>query len=138
MRDVLLLTLAMIGLALLVLVLAAAFVTWKVLRSDERKLARRIGKLRFGDKLRLGRDVLADPRVPFWARLVAVVLAVYLASPIDLIPDFIPGLGQLDDLLIVMLGAGLLLRSVPRPVMEEHVSRYEQQPAGKKAATQSR
>jgi uncharacterized membrane protein YkvA (DUF1232 family) len=95
------------------------------LRSDERGLARRIGRLGFRNKLRLGRDIFGDPRVPMWARLVAVALVVYLASPIDLVPDFIPMLGQLDDLLIVMLGAGLLLRSVPGYVIEERLAVYE-------------
>jgi len=125
-RDILLATLILIGIALLLLLAAGAFIAWKVLRSDERKLARRIGKLRFADKLRLGRDIFGDPRVPVWSRLVAIALAVYLASPIDLVPDFIPVLGQLDDLLVVMLGAGLLLRSVPRHIIEEHIRVYEQ------------
>ena len=66
--------------------------------------------------------------MPVWARFVAVALVVYLASPIDILPDFIPGIGLIDDLLIVMIGAGLLLRSVPRHVIEEHVSSYEQRP----------
>jgi uncharacterized membrane protein YkvA (DUF1232 family) len=140
-RDVLIATVILIAIAMALLLLAAAFVGWKVLRSDERKLARRIGKLRFGDKLRLGRDIFADPRVPLWSRFIAIGLAVYLASPIDIVPDFIPILGQLDDLLIVMLGAGLLLRSVPRHIIEEHLSHYEQ-PQGKAigppAATGSR
>ena len=126
MADVVLVTLIMIGVALLVLLIAAGVVTWKVWRSDERRLARRIGKLQFGDKLALGRSLFKDPRVPVWARFVAVALVVYLASPIDLIPDFIPVLGFLDDVLIVMLGAGLLLRSIPREVLEEHVGRFEQ------------
>lgn len=129
MRDVLLATLILIGVALVLLALAGAFVAWKVLRSDERSLAKRIGRLSFGDKLRLGRDLFSDPRVPLWSRFVAIALAAYLASPIDLIPDFIPVLGQLDDLVIVMLGAGLLLRSVPRYVIEEHVRTYEERRA---------
>jgi uncharacterized membrane protein YkvA (DUF1232 family) len=126
MWDILLVTLALIGVALLGVVLAAAFVWWKVLRSDERQLARRMGKLRMGDKLRLGRDLFRDPRVPLWSRIVAVALVLYLASPLDVLPDFLPGIGMLDDLLIVMIGAGLLLRSVPRHVIEESISRYEQ------------
>lgn len=126
MRDVLIVTLIVAVAALLVLLLAGALVAWKVLRGDERSLARRIGKLPFRDKLRLGRDIFGDPRVPLWSRFVAIALVGYLASPIDIIPDFIPLLGQLDDVLIVMLGAGLLLRSVPPHVIEEHVHAYEQ------------
>jgi uncharacterized membrane protein YkvA (DUF1232 family) len=130
MWDIIIVTLIMIGVAVLGVVLIAAFVWWKVLRSDERKLARRIGKLNARDKLRLGRDLFGDSRVPIWARFVAIALVVYLASPIDILPDFIPGIGLIDDLLIVMIGAGLLLRSVPRHVIEEHVSAYEQRPPG--------
>lgn len=129
MGDILLATIVLIGVAWVLLAFAGAFIAWKVLRSDERSLARRIGKLPFKDKLRLGRDLFSDPRVPLWSRFVAIALVGYLASPIDLIPDFIPVLGQLDDLLIVMIGAGLLLRSVPRHVIEEHVGEYEQRRA---------
>lgn len=126
MSDLLLATLLCIALALVILMIAAGVLAWKVYRSDERKLARRIAKLQFGDKLGLGRALFTDARVPIWARFVAVALVVYLASPIDLIPDFIPVLGFFDDLLIVFVGAGLLLRAVPEHVLEEHVARYEQ------------
>ena len=125
MNDIVLVTLILVGVALLILLAAAAFLAWSVWRSDERRLARRIGKMQFGDKLALGRSLFRDPRVPLWARFLAVVLVLYLASPIDLIPDFVPVFGLLDDVLVVMAGAGLLLRSVPRHVLEEHVERYE-------------
>ena len=142
MADILLITLIMIGVALVGLTLVAAFFAWRVLRSDERKLAKRIGKLPIRDKLRLGGALFTDPRVPMWSRFIAIGLVLYLASPIDLIPDFIPGLGLLDDLLIVMIGAGLLLRSVPRYVIEEHLAEYEPRSSSKRlpppAATASR
>ena len=127
MNDIILATLILIGVAMVILAIGAAFVAWRVWRSDERRLAKRIGKLKFRDKLALGRDLFRDPRVPVWARIVAVALVLYLASPIDLLPDFIPVIGLLDDLLIVMVGAGLLLRAVPAYVIEEHVERYEQE-----------
>jgi uncharacterized membrane protein YkvA (DUF1232 family) len=127
MQDIVLVTLIMIGIAFLVLLIAAGYLAWKVWRSDERRLARRIGRMQFGDKLALGRDLFRDARVPLWAKFVSIALVVYLASPIDLIPDFIPGIGLVDDLLIVMVGAGLLLRSVPKSVLEEHVQRYEEE-----------
>jgi uncharacterized membrane protein YkvA (DUF1232 family) len=61
-----------------------------------------------------------DPRVPWYAKaLVACVLA-YLFSPIDLIPDFIPVVGHLDDLIIVPLGLLLVIRLIPHEVMAEH------------------
>ena len=71
----------------------------------------------------LKRDVVAlwlaarDRRVPWHAKLVAGAVAAYALSPIDLIPDFIPVLGYLDDLLIVPLGIALAIRLVPAEVM---------------------
>lgn len=58
-----------------------------------------------------------DPRTPWFARLLALGVAAYALSPIDLIPDFIPVLGYLDDLVIVPLGLLLVLRLVPTEVM---------------------
>jgi uncharacterized membrane protein YkvA (DUF1232 family) len=60
-----------------------------------------------------------DPRVPWYAKAVAACVAVYALSPIDLIPDFIPILGYLDDLVIVPLGIWLAIRLIPPFVLEE-------------------
>jgi uncharacterized membrane protein YkvA (DUF1232 family) len=60
-----------------------------------------------------------DPRTPWYARLLAVAVVAYAVSPIDLIPDFIPVLGYLDDLLLVPLGIALVLKLIPAPVMAE-------------------
>ena len=71
------------------------------------------------------RDVLAlwlasrDPRTPWHAKLVALCVAAYALSPIDLIPDFIPVLGYLDDLVLVPLGILLAVRLVPQPLIQE-------------------
>jgi uncharacterized membrane protein YkvA (DUF1232 family) len=75
---------------------------------------------------RLGRDVVAlwiaarDRRTPWLARALAGFVAAYALSPIDLIPDFIPVLGLLDDLLIVPAGIWLVLRAVPPALMDEY------------------
>jgi uncharacterized membrane protein YkvA (DUF1232 family) len=61
-----------------------------------------------------------DPRVPWYAKAVAAGVAAYAASPIDLIPDFIPILGHLDDLVIVPLGILLAVRLIPPQLMAEH------------------
>jgi uncharacterized membrane protein YkvA (DUF1232 family) len=124
-KDILLATLILIGVALLILIVAGGFIAWKVMRSEERRLARRIGKLRFRDKLAFGRDLMRDPRVPWRAKIIAAAVVTYVASPIDLIPDFIPVLGYVDDLLVAIIGGALLLRSVPRHVVEEHLREYE-------------
>ena len=60
-----------------------------------------------------------DPRTPLAAKLVAALVAAYALSPIDLIPDFIPVIGYLDDLLIVPLGIALAVRLVPAGLMAE-------------------
>ncbi|TPK83000.1 YkvA family protein [Mesorhizobium sp. B2-4-17] len=71
------------------------------------------------------RDVVAlwlaarDPRVPWHAKAVAGAVAAYALSPIDLIPDFIPIIGYLDDLIIVPLGIMLAVKLVPVDLMRE-------------------
>ena len=66
-----------------------------------------------------------DPRVPWLAKAVAILVACYALSPIDLIPDFIPILGYLDDLIIVPLGIWLAVRLIPPEVMAEHRANAE-------------
>lgn len=87
----------------------------------------------------LKRDIVAlwlaasDTRVPWHAKAVAGAVAAYALSPIDLIPDFIPVLGYLDDLLIVPLGIMLAIRLVPTEVMTElraEAARRIERPSG--------
>jgi uncharacterized membrane protein YkvA (DUF1232 family) len=59
-----------------------------------------------------------DRRIPWLVRVLALLVAAYALSPIDLIPDFIPVLGYLDDLIIVPLGLMVVLRLVPPEVMQ--------------------
>jgi uncharacterized membrane protein YkvA (DUF1232 family) len=80
-----------------------------------------------------------DPRVPWYAKAVAVCVVGYALSPIDLIPDFIPVLGYLDDLVLVPLGIALALRLIPSAVMVECRERARAelangQPVGRAAA----
>lgn len=83
------------------------------------------------------RDVLAlwlalrDPRVPLAAKLMAAVVVGYALSPIDLIPDFIPVLGYLDDLVLVPLGVWLTLRLIPPELMDELRRRAATELAGR-------
>jgi uncharacterized membrane protein YkvA (DUF1232 family) len=60
-----------------------------------------------------------DPRVPWYARVVAACVVAYAFSPIDLIPDPIPVLGYLDDLVLLPLGVALTIRLIPPPVLAE-------------------
>jgi uncharacterized membrane protein YkvA (DUF1232 family) len=79
------------------------------------------------DRVRaLRRDVVAialavrDPRVPWYAKAVGVCVVAYALSPIDLIPDFVPVLGLLDDLVLVPLGLLLVVRLIPADILVEH------------------
>jgi uncharacterized membrane protein YkvA (DUF1232 family) len=60
-----------------------------------------------------------DPRTPWYAKVFTGVVVAYAFSPIDLIPDFIPVLGYLDDLLLIPLGVILAIRMIPGEVMEQ-------------------
>jgi uncharacterized membrane protein YkvA (DUF1232 family) len=81
-------------------------------RASVLSLIPRLAKLLY----RLGRD----RRVPWTVKAVLLALAAYLACPIDLIPDWIPVLGYLDDIVIVGFVVGYLLKRVPREVIREH------------------
>ena len=61
-----------------------------------------------------------DPRVPWYAKALAVCIAAYALSPIDLIPDFIPVLGYLDEAILLPLAIVLVVRMIPPDVMAEH------------------
>ena len=64
-----------------------------------------------------------DPRVPTQQKLVLGAIAGYLVFPIDIIPDFIPVLGQLDDLGVLIFGLDFFIRNAPKEVVEEHMGR---------------
>ncbi len=66
-----------------------------------------------------------DARTPWLVRLLALLVAAYALSPIDLIPDFIPVLGYLDDVILVPLGLALVLRLAPAPLLAEVRERAE-------------
>ena len=89
------------------------------------------------------RDVLAlyfagrDPRVPWYVKALAIAVAAYALSPIDLIPDFIPVLGLLDDLIILPLGILLVVWLMPPGIMAEHrerAARAQERPMSRTAA----
>jgi uncharacterized membrane protein YkvA (DUF1232 family) len=91
----------------------------------------------------LRRDVHAlylaagDPRTPWYAKALALAIAAYALSPIDLIPDFIPVLGYLDEVILLPLAILLAVRLVPPHVMAEHRAtavKAEGQPVSRMAA----
>ena len=78
-----------------------------------------------------------DPRVPWYAKALAAVIVGYAFSPIDLIPDFIPVLGYLDELVLIPLGVMAVRALVPEPVLREcreRAARLEGKPTNRIAA----
>ena len=61
-----------------------------------------------------------DPRVPWYAKALAVLVAGYALTPVDLIPDFIPVLGYMDDVILVPAGIWLAIKLIPPDIMAEH------------------
>ena len=107
------------------LVTLAVLVAWRRSDAEARGVVKRIVRLPFRSKLRLAAAMARDRRIPLAVRGIPPALILYLSMPVDIIPDFIPVLGYLDDVLVVVIGVGLLLRFAPRHLVEEHVSRYE-------------
>jgi uncharacterized membrane protein YkvA (DUF1232 family) len=108
---------------------ALSVLLWRrraALRSSEMgRLVRRVAALSLRRKVRLAWRLLADRRVPLLARAVLSAVVLYLAMPLDIVPDFIPVVGYLDDVLIILGAAWLFLRLVPAGVLEEQVAAME-------------
>ena len=108
-----------VALAVLVaLTLYAGFVLWLVVigrRGEAAAVARVIP-----DCVRLFHRLLADRRVPRTRKLVLVALLAYLVMPFDLVPDFIPVAGQLDDAIMVVLALRVVLRAAGPELLAEH------------------
>ena len=83
--------------------------------ADARALARFVP-----DCVVLFKRLLADPRVEWWRKALLVVVIAYLVSPIDLVPDFIPVAGQLDDAILVVIALRVLLRGSGPRLLAEH------------------
>ena len=75
--------------------------------------------------------------LPLYTRVLAGAVAIYALSPIDLIPDFIPVIGTVDDIILIILGLLLLRKLIPEPVMKECRFEAEQILAHKKMPTSS-
>ena len=119
-----------LGVAVAVIV-ASAIATWRLRRAgrpEDRVLVERILHLPIRRKLRLALALVREPRIPLLVRVIPPALVVYLAMPLDVIPDFIPVIGHLDDVLVLLLGIAVLLRFTPRAVLEEHLARLEAAP----------
>jgi uncharacterized membrane protein YkvA (DUF1232 family) len=110
--------------------------------NDSRNGPRRLARLRQWARA-VKQDVVAlyiaarDPRVPWPVKLAATAIAAYALSPIDLIPDFIPVLGYLDELILLPIAIALVIRMIPGPLMVEfraEARRRSERPVSRMAA----
>jgi len=72
--------------------------------------------------LRLAWRLLRDPQVPLWTRLIPIAAVAYILFPLDFIPDWMLGPGQVDDLGLFLLGVRLLIDLAPRQIVQRHLS----------------
>lgn len=99
-------------------------VVWWALRRFARPpqaLVEHIGGLSWRQRLALVVALVRDPRIPTHVRLLIPAVLLYLALPLDIIPDFIPVLGALDDILVVVVALRIILSALPEGVLEEHL-----------------
>jgi len=111
----------------LLLLAIASFILLKMASAKTKELAGRIRRLPPRDQMRLVAGLAGDERIPTGIRLIPPLLVLYLAMPIDLVPDFVPVLGQLDDILVAVIAIGLVVRFTPVQVIESHISLLEEQ-----------
>ncbi len=76
-----------------------------------------------------------DPRTPWYAKLLVAGIVAYAFSPIDLIPDFVPVLGYLDDLILIPMGIALAIKLIPRSVLAECRTRAQEAIRNEKPAS---
>lgn len=105
-------------------IFALAAIALRILRTTRK--GRRFLALSTRGKIDFGRALLEDPEVPALDKVALVILVGYLALPFDLIPDFIPVVGQLDDFLIVSAALLLLVKTVPEARFDAAVARAEE------------
>lgn len=101
---------------------------WHKLTQQPRSLKRETHALYFAYR---------DPRTPWYARIIVACVVAYAFSPIDLIPDFVPILGYLDDLILLPLGIALALRLIPADILRasrERATQADQRPTDWRAA----
>ncbi|MCC6382568.1 MAG: DUF1232 domain-containing protein [Dehalococcoidia bacterium] len=108
----------------------------RVLRLSRR--GRRFLALGMRGKLRFGQVLLGDRGVPLLAKVVIVALVGYLALPFDLVPDFIPVAGQLDDALVITIAILVLLAAVPRDRFDAALSAAEAREEARRLAAARR
>lgn len=82
------------------------------------------------EKIRLVYRLMLDPEVPIYLKALPFVGIIYLLIPFDFLPDVIPGLGQLDDLTILIIGAKMFIDMAPHQAVERHIKNMRSQREG--------
>ena len=90
-----------------------------------RELHRRVLTLSFASKVQLVLRLLRDGEVPATAKLLLPLVVAYIALPFDIVPDDVPVLGQIDDVLVIALGLGLFVLLTPEHVLDQHLAALE-------------
>ncbi len=90
---------------------------------DVKRVAGFLGEI--FSQIRLVWRLLNDPDVPLWVKLVPPLAILYIISPIDILPDPVLGLGQLDDLAVILLGLKVFVELSPRGVVQRHREELE-------------
>lgn len=88
-------------------------------RLEKHEPYRSFTRLRIRQKLTFFRRLLSDRRIPWLVKMTPIILVLYLAMPIDLIPDFVPVLGYLDDVAVALIALALVVRFSPRPILND-------------------
>ena len=105
---------------------ALAALYWWARTIARRDPYRRFLKLPVRRKVAFLKALLADTRVPRWVKALPILLVVYLAMPFDLVPDFIPVLGFLDDVALVIITLVVVARFTPSGVVDELLARVNE------------
>jgi len=94
--------------------------------SSERNVTQQVGLLKtLVNRGRLVFRLLSDARVPVYLKVIPIVSALYVLSPLDFIPDIALGLGQLDDIGIVLAGVEGFIALCPQTIVDEHLKAIE-------------
>lgn len=106
------------GIAIVTLIAVLLFIRWGRKHEPYASFLR----LKKGQKLSFFRRIMTDKRVPVFVKIIPVFVVLYLAMPPELIPDFIPVIGYVDDVGVVLIGLALVIKLTPRAVVDDLLS----------------
>jgi uncharacterized membrane protein YkvA (DUF1232 family) len=106
-------------------VLASALIVWWLASRRTKAIARRVKDLPWRHKFALAGRLIGDERIPLLIRVLLPAIVIYLALPLDLVPDFVPVIGQVDDIVVLAVGVVLIAKFAPARLLEEHLARVE-------------